>query len=621
MIQFFWDTSDKTHLEPLISAVLNHAEGKPATLTITVTEDLMPMAQRWRGQWGRLMYVQPQDAKSNDATSDDPALDVPQPGQNGAHPKHLLFYGKTVGFTEKQDQIDIHLISEKAPFKAQWPDVLKEIKAKNKHHELWSEADPETMLCTVPYAWYWDRCTGKLGISHAFKGHKTWDLSDQYDPKYYVVQKNEPLSQINVQISALWDQSILDYVDVAPEIAKHFHNGVIGTLTDRALESAWPETGRFFPSGYFVAHSALVKKPSSAQHPDAIVFSPLATQEDHTGAAPQWIAETSFYDAKLVMGYFYRQKRKEQVQYALKADLPHNQHGRIQDLDITLPPFIRYDDLPLWNPVMTYEQGEEVQHQGRVYRFHGNDQGQNLGQDMGQYKRLARNGFDPSDQFWQEIPEKTKWLLPIVSDSFFNQTLGKELFQYTLHRAKTALIWGTRCREIQLRGTVKDFHTITLNDCFSLGEHQDSNKKITGKVMEYTLNMDGRRNQAYVQIKGAFFMHFNDAPAPSLDDKKTVSIDGLQCIWPENNPPADILSQKLKDKVCKKIDVFNPIEEQLQHLETLQEKMWTDDWDANSVHAKETRIRLHFHSLRTSQCLEHTIPIEILTPYRPQKDQ
>jgi hypothetical protein len=619
MIQFFWDTSDTPILNPLISAVLNHAEGKPATLTITVREHQVPDSQYLRGQWGRLTYTQPHPNPNPDPNDPDPKALGPEQSVN-----HLLFYGKTVGFTEKHGHIDIHLISEKAPFKTQWPDVCNDIKAKNQHHELWSDSDPETMRCAVPYAWYWDRCTGTLGLSHAVQGHKTWDLSDQYDPKHYVVQKNEPVSQINVQLSALWDQSILDYVDVAPDIAKQFHNGVIGTLTDRALESAWPETGRFFPSGYFVAHSALMKKPSSAQYPAAIVFSPLATQENSAGPTPQWIAETSFYDAKLVMGYFYRQKRKEQVQYTLTADLPHHQRARTQDLDITLPPFIRYDDLPLWNPGMTYEQGEEVQHQGRVYRFHG-DEDQNRGQDgvqnMGQYKNLARNGFDPSDQYWQEIPEKSKWLLPAVSDSFFNETLGKELFQYTLHRAKTALMWGTRCIEIQVRGTLKDFHAITLNDCFSCFETHGSDKKITGKVVEYTLNMDGVHHHAYVQIKGAFFMHFNDAPAPDLEDEKTIVIDGLRCLWPEKDPPADILSQKIQDNVCKKIDVFNPIDDQLQHLETLKEKMWTDDWDANSVHAKETRIRLHFHSLRTSQCLEHTIPIEILTPYRPEQDE
>jgi hypothetical protein len=607
MIQFFWDTSDKPHLERLISAVLNHAEGKPATLTITVPEDHLPLSQRWRGLWGTLLYAQPQEP--------DPRQLGPEGNEQTT--KHVLFYGRTVGFTEKQGYLDIHLIAEKAPFKTQWPEVLKDIKAKNQHHELWGEADPEAMRSSIPYAWYWDRCTGKLGLSHAVDGYKTWDVSDQYDPKYYAIQTNEPLSQINVQLSAQWDQSILDYVDVAPEIAKQFHNGVIGTLTDRALESAWPETGRFFPSGYFVAHSTLVKKPSSAQYPDAIVFSPLATQEDSAASPPKWIAETSFYDAKLVMGYFYRQKRKEQVNYTLNAALPKNQHGRTQDLDIKLPPFIRYDDLPLWNPVMTYEPGEEVQHQGRVYRFQGNDQGH-----MGQNKRLSRNGFAPSEQYWQEIPEKTKWLLPAVSDSLFNQTLGKELFEYTLHRAKTALIWGTRCMEIQIRGTLKHFHNITLNDCFSLAETHNSDKKITGKVVDYTLNMDGLRNQAYVQIKGAFFMPFDNVPPPasSLDEKKIMAIDGLLCLWPEQGPPVDILSEKLKENVCKKIDVFNPIDDQLQHLEILQEKMWTDDWDATNVHAKETRIRLHFHSLRTRQCLEHIIPVDILTPYRPEKN-
>ncbi|MBM3631834.1 MAG: hypothetical protein FJX00_02500 [Alphaproteobacteria bacterium] len=620
MIQFFWDTSDQTHLDPL-SAVLNHAEGKPATLTITVRSHQVPESQRLRGQWGRLMYAQPHADSQSDPN-------VPQPEQERAETTHLLFYGKTVGFTEKHGHIDIHLMSEKAPFKSQWPDVRNAIKAKNQHHELWPEDDPENMLCSVPYAWYWDRCTGALGLSHAIDGHKTWDLSDYYDPKYYVIQKNEPVSQINVQISALWDQSILDYVDVAPDIAKQFRNRVIGTLTDRALESAWPETGRFFSSGYFVAHSALMKKPSSTHHPNAIVFSPQATQEDSAGPPSQWVAETHFYDAKLVMGYFYRQKRKEQVTYTLTADLPHHQHGRAYDLDIALPPFVRYDDLPLWNPGMTYEQGEEVQHQGRVYRFYG-DGGQNMSQggvqdmvqDMGQYKHLSRNGFDPSQQQWQEIPEKSKWLLPAVSDSFFNLTLGKELFQYTLHRAKTALIWGTRCMEIQLRGTLKAFHAITLNDCFSWGETNGSDKKIIGKVVDYTLNMDGAHHQAYIQIKGAFFMPFNDAPAPAINDEKIIVMDGLQCLWPENNPPADILSQKIKDKVCKKIDVFNPIEDQLQHLESLQEKMWTDDWNTNSVHAKETRIRLHFHSLRTSQCLEHTIPVTICTPYNPEHDE
>jgi hypothetical protein len=150
------------------------------------------------------MYVLPQG----------PYPHAPEPEQHRADTKHLLFYGKTVGFTEKQGHIDIHLISEKAPFKTQWPDVRHDIKAKSQHHELWPEDDPETMRCSVPYAWYWDRCTGILGLSHAVQGHKTWDLSDHYDPKYYVVQKNEPVSQINVQISALWDQSILDYVDM-----------------------------------------------------------------------------------------------------------------------------------------------------------------------------------------------------------------------------------------------------------------------------------------------------------------------------------------------------------------------------------------------------------------------
>ena len=612
MIRFFWDMDKKKTSIPLISAVLHHNEGKPAVLSMTVLQNTIPFSEQILGQWGTLIYQSPEKKPE------------------GASEESTIFYGKITEFIEKKDEVDIVLVSERASVEEQKTSVFEEIKAMGRHCDLWAGDSLDTFLTSVPYTYYWDRCTGAMGISHAYKGKKTWDVSPHYDPKYRLVQKKQPLSQVVVQVSALWEQSMLGYVDVAPHIAAHFPKGVIGTLTDKSLEAAWPEVGRFFPSGYFVAHSMLNKKPPSPYYPRAVVFS--APQVDHSSPpAPRWLAECSFYDAKLVLGYFYRQKRKETLQYTLKSSLFHPDQGRTETLDITLPPFLRYTDLPLWNPMMDYEKDDVVQHQGRVYRYDSEDSLH----EIRQRSVLQRTGFKNSPACWVELPEQTKWLFPSISPSFFTETLGQELFQYTLHRAKTALIWGSRCMEIQVRGALKYFHAISLDDAIILNKDDKSDTKITGKVVGYTLHMDGIQQTAYVQIKAAFFMHSDPSVAESntqehpalhpLDFKDYTfsQTHGLRYAWPKQDPPMDIVSQNIKKNqlnICKRIQVFNPIDQQLDHLEKMKKKMWGNEWDPSYVQSKETRIRMDFYSLRTTECLNHTINAHILDPYTPGSD-
>jgi hypothetical protein len=71
--------------------------------------------------------------------------------------------------------------------------------------------------------------------------------------------------------------------------------------------------------------------------------------------------------------------------------------------------------------------------------------------------------------------------------------------------------------------------------------------------------------------------------------------------------------------ICKSIKVLNPIEKQLDYLENIQQKMSQDDWDPASIQSKETRIHIHFHSLRTTECLEHDIPVKVIKAYIPEK--
>ena len=75
-----------------------------------------------------------------------------------------------------------------------------------------------------------------------------------------------------------------------------------------------------------------------------------------------------------------------------------------------------------------------------------------------------------------------------------------------------------------------------------------------------------------------------------------------------------------QNNICKRIQIFNPLNQQLEYLENIKQKMWGNDWDPSCVQSKETRIRMDFHSLRTTECLEHMIDVHILGSYTPGSD-
>jgi len=623
------DVFDRSQDVPLLVLNLSHEEGKPATLSITVPHGAVSATEAYRGRRGMVMYQKNGGKNDQNNRGKNRLLD--------AQKHHRLFYGHLVEILEKEDVTELRLVSDLFPIQDQWEVVAQEIKSKAVHHDLWDNHDPENLLACVPYTRYWDRCTGKMRISHAVKGTRTFDVSHVYDPKYRVTHKKEPVSDIKMEISVHWDQKIMGYTNIAPQIASCFPKGVMGTLTDRALESGWPETGRTFSSGYFVSESSL-KKINDARHPSGIVL-PGASEagEDSQDAQEQsdWIAECSFYEGRLVVGYAYRQKRKEILTYTLQAALPDSEKGRSATIALNVPDFVQHDDAPQWHPMGFYQDKDIVQHEGRIYQYREN--GWNAMNGSANRRiglQRSHEGAEKSQEYWEELPEKTKWLLPIVSPSFFTEKLGKEIFIHSLERAKTALIWGTRCIEDKIRGTIDDLHAITLDDAIVLPVLDNAEQKITGKVVAYTLHMNVMKNMGYVEILGAFPLacqkkseqdlaqNIDKNIGPHLgshvDNTENYTTDTIQDItyaWPKKNPPPDTVSETMGQGICKNIVVKNHIQDQLECIKKIKQDMISDQWDPEQVQSKETRITLQFHSLNTKECLEHPIPVQILTPF------
>jgi hypothetical protein len=619
---------------PLIQVTVNHQEGKPATLKMTVPSWSLGNAQNIRGRWGKLTYRGPEKLESGSRESEslEPESRQSKSGKSQSldpesldliPPEVLIFYGKVSDILEKPGIIEMTLVADKGDFQKDWEMTSQRIMAMGHHHDVWGNADPETLLAAIPYVHYWDRCTGEMTISHVCVGEKKWDLSQQYDPKYRIFRKNTPITHVNVEVSAHWVQMILGYSDIAADIARCFPNGVMGTLTDRAFESAWPESGKIFSSGYFIAESQLTKI-TDARYPSAIVFR-AQQNADGSKRGLDLVAQCSFYTGQLVVGYMYRQKRKEVLTYQLQAALPEKEEGRTTSIKLALPPFVKNDDLPLWHPLGEYDVGDLVQHEGRVYIHRASEPDTHVLT----HHRLTRtyDGAEKSPPCWEELPEKSKWLLPSVSDSFFKETLGQEIFKHTLERAKTALNWGLRCIEIEVRGTMHDWHNITLNDGIILQKSQDNEEKISGKVVEYTLHMDAVQSCAYVQIKGAFSVALDEKSThkhpdiqDDLDAYTIQEMDGLSYGWPKKEPSGTGVDQEMRGRIFKKIAIKNTMDQQLKCIKGIQEKMLQSEWDPASVQAKETCITMNFHSLRAKECLEHLVAVQMRSRYPGSKD-
>jgi hypothetical protein len=615
MIRFYWHNGSEdaagqalfqnavtTHCVPFIQVNLDHKEGKPAQLSLVVPSTYAVETSCVLAQRGFLVY------------------------ENGEKDRgaETLFYGVVKDRLQKAETTEIILIADGDAFQNQWDRLAKRIKSSGAyHHDVWPNDDPETLLATAPYTLYWDSRTGVLDTSHAYNGKKTWDIGHQYDPKYRSVRKKAPISRVNVQISAEWDQSIIGYVNVGQHIG---YGGVIGTLTDRALESAWPQIGDRL-GGYFVADSHL-EKITAVHLPDEYVFGTIENKEiegpdalaSHN-AAPIWVTPCTWYQSRLIMGYAYQYRRKESITFQLQASLPKDEtDGGETFLNLVLPKFIQNEDLPVWHPLGDYAPGDRVQHEGRVYEC-CEASAALIEYDAISLQRSYQEAAD-APKIWKELPEESKWLEPLVSDQFFPKKLGKEILVHSIERAKTMLVWNMRCLEIQVRGTVHDWHAITLDDCIVLPDVNDPGKKSTGKVVSYTLHVDRVKQCAFVQITGAFFLTGPENKTQQCPEHHTQeTLAAIACAWPQPEPVHQDKGVGLEEERTfgdhfKRLEIANTLDQQLATLDTLYQTFSTQgQWTQSSVKGKETRLKIVMNPLPSRKKSTNEINLKILETY------
>lgn len=253
----------------------------------------------------------------------------------------LLFSGRITGFPNDigGDTIQLEYIAQPEDWETLQEALLTSLKVAPEYNELFIASDRRDdaaeILAGRSELLYWTRDNLAVSTSDILEGSQFLDLGENifYDSVHTDIG-DPPVTQINLNIEAQWEQIGTGTVNAGEAIRQEFTNSIlatpqINTLTPLAFEDGW--RGVRIPRGYTVEESSLVPEPNnfgSEQLTPANLRSPTATV---TGADfPTKLGNTPpsrtvtvprvWYKGTLVLQAEYQQKRRENATAAVLAD-------------------------------------------------------------------------------------------------------------------------------------------------------------------------------------------------------------------------------------------------------------------------------------------------------------
>jgi hypothetical protein len=272
-----------------------------------------------------------------------------------SHDQTLIFAGRLVGLPLKiaNDLISLELTAEPLDAEAQ----LQILAAHLKQPPYWDPLFVDLLEQDNPSEWLegrsalyaWDRVTGKVCVSDLFQGRHLLDLTPViFSDSLTVTLGETPLSHITVHLAVEWIQEAEGEVSLGPKIAAAFSGSMVNTLTPHALQATWPQEGRKIGrSGYWVVESSL--KTMTPPKTGVLNIYPTVTSDfavgEEGGQSPGFGRLRRFWmSAKLILGWRYRQKRREVVSFTLTQRTQLD--GTIRPLSRTLTLNLQQLDLP-----------------------------------------------------------------------------------------------------------------------------------------------------------------------------------------------------------------------------------------------------------------------------------
>ncbi|MBL0941582.1 MAG: hypothetical protein IBJ00_02470 [Alphaproteobacteria bacterium] len=549
-----------------------------------------------------------------------------------AQKNHLLFKGALIGMPIKIDGevVCLQFTSASEDHFKKLQDVYQTLKKPPFFDELFMDEhardEPVEALEARPALYYFCRKTGDIRLSGFFEGTSHIDLGENFYRDSLKVEVGQaPLCAVDVVLSAQWKQQAEGYQDLSPLIEAQFPEGLVNTLTGKDLTAKWWKAGeRIGHSAYWIEESELeeVNPPSTGGlnlYPKSSV---AVWQADEEGGEKRQICfKRSWYKPTLKIGWNYRQKRQETLNFTLnhltQNLLPDNQ--RRLKLKLSLQNIVGENHR--WRPLHSYTQGFNVVYMNTVYTC--------------LTSHISADTFE--SKLWQKKGNNSHVHEQAGRSSFFLTDRGFEAFKHAVEIARTHLAASARAITIKIMGDFEQLHHITTDHTVTLQDDRLPGGTVTGKVIGYNLQADGKTGRRFVHISLGVAIGLDqrsiELPAPVSEDGyveagfctadyqvipeeygKTIS-GIIYKHWYDQQPTAGVLypyALTASDIVCN-LSVENNAVHQNQHIFIHQYPKCSNPKAA--LREIPTDIRLEMLNLSSWETLKHEIFVDIPEPW------
>jgi hypothetical protein len=365
--------------------------------------------------------------------------------------------------------------------------------------------DPDEVLKARDAVYCWDKLTNTVSLSGLFVGNQSLNLGQNF---FYDSLQQElaetPLSAVEMTVVAEWAQQARGITDVTRRIERAFGGQKINSLTGQDLAARWPSAAKLInrQSGYQVDQAQLQEyvPPAGAAsvYPTASVPVEVGVEEypypagvtKPAGNSRPLFVKRWWFNAKLVLSWHYRQKRREELlfrlNHAVQAVAPSG--GAVQKIAVTMQELLLDTATPTWGAGYSYQLGDQVRFGAFVYQC--------------LLVHSASNSFasDLAALKWKQLAADASALGAGWRSSFFVTSRGQQAVQHAIERARAALARSLRAVQITVQARWEDLQGVSLDHSLTISDQRLPGGTATGKVVGLRFYADGDKGQAWAEV-------------------------------------------------------------------------------------------------------------------------
>jgi hypothetical protein len=520
-----------------------------------------------------------------------------------------LLKGRVIGLPTRfsGEIVSLEFVAEPQDAGQQIKDMINELRANGAYHSSVSckrqGQMPSDFLEATSNLYYWDRVTGRLGLSNIFEGHRQVDLTGQYLRDGFDIQlAGPPLAGVDVEVSAEWTQHLLGKCNLMPVIARQFPQGLVNSISGNTLQQKWWKGNQIVGrTPYKITTSYLeeMMPPKTGALNLYPRVTPAFWVANESQQRKQKRLKRSWFKGKLIVSWRYRQHRREVTRLSINHEVQALSPGagRRRTLRYHLQPIV--DASHHWRADHRYTRGFHVLHDGKVYRcLRRHESGR---QFDAHYWRCEGEGCSTSGQSGRA--------------DFFSTNEGQSVIQHVAARAKAHLAASARAVRIKLSMPFETAAELTPDHAVYIEDNRLPGGKAEGKVIDVRLRSIGKTGEKIAHITlgvsvGDGAMDAMPQVIVNQDYMEENYLDDHAAVW------AIEQEERVEGEISRKFSCWDLVEnvvikngpnEQIQHL--LEHEYPVMPNPISVLKGKQTEIKLRLRDLTTRETMARHIKL------------